>query len=795
MHIRCHAFVVLILAAASAAVLLAADEPPRVPASVWPALEDAATTDVAKRHEALLAVSHDAAAPPYIRAMALLGAAGIATTPDESLAIWQSLANDDSAPQGCRDEARRRMAETRRVAQGLPAGDSVEHRAELPVLSAPAFVLHVAPRGDDAANGTEAAPLATLAGARNAIRKLRASHGGVLPVGGVRVVVHGGTYPTSDTFSLTAEDSGTAAAMIVYEASSGETPVLTGGVRIDSWRPLADASVKEKLAPAVRERVREADLAALGIRDFGDATDLRRAPELFIDGVPQTLARWPDEGFVTTGAIEGTDTFKVWDSIQGCRDGKFKYVEDRPSTWVDEPDVRLYGYWFWDWYEEFQKVAAIDAGTRAFTLAEPYSQYGYRAGQRYRAVNVLRELDRPGEWYLDRRSGMLYWFPPGGDAWTQAAATVSVFARPFVQLEDAEHVILAGLTIEDGRGDGIHVRGGAHCVIADCTLRRLGGDAIIVQGGRQHTVFGCTMHTLGCGGARVAGGDRTTLAAGGHVVENCTVADIARLKRTYSPAVHLDGCANRIAHNRFERIPSSAMRVEGNDHLIELNTIQHVVQESDDQGGLDMFGNPLYRGVVIRWNRWSDITGGTHCGAAGVRLDDMISGVTVHGNVFERCGAVQFGGVQIHGGKENVVDNNLFVDCFAGLSFSRWGETRWREGISRFLPEAAAAPYAARYPDLMRLADDADINWVTRNVFVRCGAVFLRDGGIQRAALNASIDGEFDAHVLADAEAIARDRRLAAILAAPIPLDDIGPYDHPWRAATTVSASGSSVGN
>jgi hypothetical protein len=61
--------------------------------------------------------------------------------------------------------------------------------------------------------------------------------------------------------------------------------------------------------------------------------------------------------------------------------------------------------------------------------------------------------------------------------------------------------------------------------------------------------------------------------------------------------------------------------------------------------------------------------------------------------------------------------------------------------------------------------------------------VFLRDGGIQRAALNASIDGPFDVHAMADAEAIARDRRLAVILAAPIPLDEIGPYDHPWRAA------------
>ena len=88
------------------------------------------------------------------------------------------------------------------------------------------------------------------------------------------------------------------------------------------------------------------------------------------------------------------------------------------------------------------------------------------------------------------------------------------------------------------------------------------------------------------------------------------------------------------------------MRIEGNDHIIKLNVIRNVVQESDDQGGLDMWGNPLYRGVVIRWNRWSDIRGGTHNGAAGIRLDDMISGVTVHGNIFEGCGSVIFGGAR-----------------------------------------------------------------------------------------------------------------------------------------------------
>jgi hypothetical protein len=218
-------------------------------------------------------------------------------------------------------------------------------------------------------------------------------------------------------------------------------------------------------------------------------------------------------------------------------------------------------------------------------------------------------------------------------------------------------------------------------------------------------------------------------------------------------------------------MPSSAMRIEGNDHLIELNVVRNVVQESDDQGGIDMFGNPLYRGVVIRWNRWSDIVGGTHCGAAGIRLDDMISGITLHGNLFERCGAALFGGVQIHGGKENLVDGTVFIDCFAGGSFSRWGEKRWLESIEQFLPQANREPYATRYPDLAGIKKDADVSFISRNLFAHCQSVFLRDGGIEKAALNTVSDQSVDPRVVCE----------ELLLSAPLPLDEMGPYEHPWR--------------
>ena len=240
---------------------------------------------------------------------------------------------------------------------------------------------------------------------------------------------------------------------------------------------------------------------------------------------------------------------------------------------------------------------------------------------------------------------------------------------------------------------------------------------------------------------------------------NCTVTDIARLKRTYAPACILTAAATE------SRITLSTHFVLG--HADRGQRPRDRTERDPARGpgvrrpgGAGHVGNPLYRGVVIRWNRWSDITGGTHCGAAGVRLDDMISGVTVHGNVFECCGAVLFAGPD-HGGKENVVDNNLFVDCFAG-SVSRVGATTLGE----------ASPGSCRTPLRRRTRALPGPGGVERrrgrqlgdaNAFVRCGTVFLRDGGIQRRT-DTAIDGPFDTRVMADAGAIAADRRLAAIL-------------------------------
>ena len=93
----------------------------------------------------------------------------------------------------------------------------------------PAFaaevVVHVAPTGDDAGDGSQAKPVASLIGARDAVRRLRADG----KAGPVRVVVADGTYRVAEPLVLTPEDGGSAEAPVRYEAAPGAKPVFSGG--------------------------------------------------------------------------------------------------------------------------------------------------------------------------------------------------------------------------------------------------------------------------------------------------------------------------------------------------------------------------------------------------------------------------------------------------------------------------------------------------------------------------------------------------------------------------------------
>jgi len=224
---------------------------------------------------------------------------------------------------------------------------------------------------------------------------------------------------------------------------------------------------------------------------------------------------------------------------------------------------------------------------------------GVAPGGTGHAANVFEEIDQPGEWYLDRRGGVLYFFPPEG--FPQRSIVFSLLGEAMFSLQDTSYVSIRGLTLEVSRGVGALIGGGAHNRIAGCAIRNM-HQGVILSGGSHNGVLGCDLFDLDSMAVRLSGGDRVTLTPAGLYAVNNHIHHFARCYKTWHPGVQIEGVGNRVAHNRIHHAPQYAISYRGNDHLIELNNLHHLCLEMSDVGVVGCGGDWTFRGNVVRYN-------------------------------------------------------------------------------------------------------------------------------------------------------------------------------------------------
>ncbi len=590
--------------------------------------------------------------------------------------------------------------------------------------SAGSASFHVAPDGSDTNPGTPAQPFASLEQARKALRALRQK--GALPQGGVTVWIRGGVYELPQPLEFSAEDSGTEASPIEYRACQDEEVRLVGGRVVPGWQRVTAPAGLARLAPAARGDVYEADLKALGITDLQGINgpgSYQSDPglELFFNDQPMTLARYPNEGYMHIG-----DVFDVGGVVKGGKaktpEGRFVCDDPRPARWAAERDIWLHGFWVWDWADERIPLGSVDPATNTLGLApKPGRSYDLRKGQWFYAENVLPELDRPGEWYLDRDTAKLYFWPPA--KLTSGRAMVSV-VRDLLRLNDASHITFRGLLIEAGRGSAVVVKGGTNVRVVGCTLRNMGNWAVKVYGGTQHGVVGCDIYQTGQGGIHLEGGDRKTLTAAGHYADNNHIHHTSRWDPVYQQAIALRGVGQRATHNLIDNVPHIAIGFADNEMTIEYNEIHSAVFQSNDAGAI--YTSPpdetwSMRGHKIRYNYLHNIHGFEGKGCFSVYLDDCFSSADISSNIFYDVATP----ILIGGGRDNPMTNNLFINCVKAFSIDARG-LGWAKGVGVSATQELRdlnyqkPPWSVKYPELVGILEDEPLapkgNLMARNL-------------------------------------------------------------------------------
>ncbi|MDX2082213.1 MAG: right-handed parallel beta-helix repeat-containing protein [Terrimicrobiaceae bacterium] len=537
------------------------------------------------------------------------------------------------------------------------------------LLLAPAVhagtVIHVSPDGRDTGSGRADAPFQTITRARDQIRSLKAEG----QRGPFTIEMAPGTYAIRETIEFLAQDSGYEESPVTYRSSSGRSAILKGGrtVPLSQFTKVSDPAIVARLDESARNHVLALSLDKSGIEHDGPFPPVFRDRggifELFDGKGRLPLSRWPNEGYTTMGPV-----LSMGDKNVG---GSFQFKDDRPLRWLNNPDVWLKGQWRVGWEDPAIRVEKIEAGNRTITFAagipngigskyhRPTDGSPIGSGKEpWAAINLIEEIDMPGEWALDFSSRTLFVWPREGSD----ELIITQLDVPLIAVNDASWLRFENLTLEHSLGDGIVLHNVDHCLVAGLTVRNIAGRGIVMEG-TESGVLSCDVNNIGEGAIYVAGGDRKSLTMSNNFVINNHVHHYGLLKRQYSAGVHVgvmdnpaggnmvrDAVGIRIAHNVLHHAPRDAFLYSGNDNIYEFNEVYYCGFDTKDTGAWYSWLDWTMRGNVIRHNY-------VHNTIGGVNPDDGASGNLAYGNVFVGPNI----GVWIASGPDNIIRHNIFV--------------------------------------------------------------------------------------------------------------------------------------
>ena len=488
-------------------------------------------------------------------------------------------------------------------------------------------------------------PIKTLAEARDIVRGQRRA--GVS--GTITIQIRDGVYFLRETLVLTPEDSNT-----VWEAAPGARPAISGGRRISGWKrgsgPLWTAGVGELYFH-----------------------------QLFVSGRRAQRARTPNVGF-----------YRIDGSSPTGKPMRLHYSGNNIKPQWAGHEVEVIGLLAWADFR--MPIVSVDENIHEATLTLDPRPSNQESDARYYIENAPDGLDSAGEWYLNRATHTVSYWPMAGEN-MQAEQIIAPALVELVRLEGkpeqrqfVRNVTFRGLKFEhadwsmDEKGyadtqaaipaaAAIVGIGALDTRIEKCTVAHSGGYAIFFgRGSKRSQVLASELFDLGAGGIKL--GEPQQFASEDEQNNENIVADnhIHDLGLVYAPGVGvwvLQSGRNQIVHNHIHDLFYTAISVgwtwgygpnQSKGNVIEYNHIHDVGKEMlSDMGGIYTLGAQL--GTRIRNNLIHGIASFTY-GGWGIYTDEGSSEILIENNIVYACKSAGF---HQHYGRENMVRNNIWA--------------------------------------------------------------------------------------------------------------------------------------
>lgn len=529
-------------------------------------------------------------------------------------------------------------------------------------------VIYVDAKAAEGGDGSESAPFKDITDAQTKIRELKSN--GALPEGGITVMLADGDY---SPMLLDESDSGEEGAPVTYLSVNKHGANVTGGIRLPAadFVP-ADESVTSRLYDeAAKEKLLQLDLKKFGLtqddwgaevtyRGSNGSVDAQTEATIYINNERMPLGQYPNEKWISAPA-----------STDGSEDAKAVLTLDGDSAahiakWQDNGDIFVHGYITSSYFDNSSKVTLGDG---VVTVLDQGGSTVVAHSDEHTATwfwfyNVLEEVDSPGEYYIDRETGMLYLYTP--DDFENADIVISVNKDcDLLHGTGVKNVTFKDMAFTASRREAIRFYGSENITIDGCLIAGIKSSGISADGNKM-IIQNCYVHDVGANGIGESGGDCYKLISSGNLIHNNKIHDFAQIYRTYRPGISLNGCGGTATHNEVYNAAHTALMYTGQLATFEYNEVYNVCQETLDCGAFYTGRSLSWYGTAIRYNYFHDIGSEELPGnqksyfrASGIYLDDGLSGVEVYGNIIENTTGR---GIYIGGGRDITASNNIIIN-------------------------------------------------------------------------------------------------------------------------------------
>lgn len=544
--------------------------------------------------------------------------------------------------------------------------------------------------GDDSGDGSEEEPLRTLEKAIDVANEMREDSDKL-----IEILLREGTYSVTNTIKII--NSQKDDSLLKISAYQDEKVTINAGVDIPlSAMNIADSDFtnaiidKPNAGSILQYNLKDAqieDLGEISLRGHLISDEKEAQAELSLNGEVQKLAGWPNGEY--TGLIKPTDSNEYGKRTKsGIANGcSFQVNYDRPSQWSKPEQAWLSGTIGPNYEFDYYPVSRFDSEEKRVYLSRGALEK-YYTDPYYRFENVPEELDEPGEYYIDRQSGMLYFYPPE-DAPKDSVLTITMSTptldvsgkapNSMFRIENSKNIVFENLIFKGGRGSAITGKNNSNIQFINCEINSFGENGIRFDASTDIKISDCKIHDVGQDGILfVSCGNYKTLSPSNIVVSNNDIYNFARLERSYKTGIDFGyRCVGATAaNNHIHNGPHAGMIFYGVNNDIYGNEFDNLVTEFSDMDALycNNSNYPWERGNKIHNNYFHDIgkssmNGRHQINVRAIRTDNRGCGLNIYENLFYNIGDGGNGngnngiGAITAEGTRNRIFNNLFVDC------------------------------------------------------------------------------------------------------------------------------------